>query len=334
MTSVVRKAYIVRQTEGDMDNRLTRTTGTGTELVVVPGAEELVAAFLAGRTANTAAAYGRDLDDFAAYVGADTPAAAARQLLAGGHGAANLLALRYKAHLVERRLAPATVNRRLAALRSLVALGRTLGLVPWTLEVGSVKSEAYRDTRGPGEDGSRRLLGQLERRTDAKGLRDRALVHLLYDLALRRGEAVGLDLADVDLAAGTVAVLGKGRTERIALTLPAVTIKALAAWVEVRGTDPGPLFVNCDRAGKGERLTGRSVARIVGTLGRTLGLVVRPHGLRHASITSALDATGGDVRKVQRFSRHRDLRTLSRYDDSRVDFAGEVARLVAARVAV
>jgi len=317
-----------------METTLARTTETGTEIAAtVPGADELVAAFLAGRSANTVAAYRRDLDDFAAFIGAATAADAARVLLAGGHGAANLAALRYRAHLSERRLAAATINRRLAALRSLVALARTVGMVGWTLEVGSVRAEAYRDTRGPGEDGFRQLLGQLERRNDGKGRRDRALVHLLYDLALRRGEAVALDLADVNLAAGKVAVCGKGRTEKTPQTLPPQTVAALAAWIAVRGIAPGPLFLNADRAGKGGRLTGRSVARIVGGLGLAVGLAVRPHGLRHAAITAGLDATG-DVRKVQKFSRHADLRTLQRYDDNRADFAGEVARLVAARVAV
>jgi integrase/recombinase XerC len=104
------------------------------------------------------------------------------------------------------------------------------------------------------------------------------------------------------------------------------------AWLTVRGSEPGPLFVNFDRAGKGEGFSGRSIARLVLALGAAVGLAVRPHGLRHAAITEALDLTSGDVRKVQRFSRHRDLRVLNLYDDNRADLGGEVARLVAATV--
>jgi integrase/recombinase XerC len=67
----------------------------------------------------------------------------------------------------------------------------------------------------------------------------------------------------------------------------------------------------------------------VADLGTRAGLGhVRPHGLRHASVTAALDA-GVDIRKVQKFSRHRDLRTLTLYDDNRSDMAGEVAAVVA-----
>ena len=94
--------------------------------------------------------------------------------------------------------------------------------------------------------------------------------------------------------------------------------------------DPGPLFVNFDRAGKGQRLTGAAVYHIVGWLGAKAGLTVRPQGLRHLAITTALERTNGDMRAVAKFSRHKDLRTLSRYRDNRPDLAGKVASLVAA----
>src|SRR5262249_30401577 len=162
----------------------------------------------------------KDLEDLAAFLGVTDVEALPAVLLAGGQGAANERALAYRAHLVARGLAPATVNRRLAALRSLVKLARTLGLVPWALDVDGVRAEPYRDTRGPGRAGFARLLAVLVSRVDAKGLRDRALLRLLFDLGLRRGEAVGLDVADLDLEAGTADVLGKGRTQKARLTLP------------------------------------------------------------------------------------------------------------------
>jgi integrase/recombinase XerC len=299
-------------------------------LDATPATARLVEAFLAGRSPRTVRAYSGDLSDFAGIVGAATVAAAAAQLLAGGAGQANALALDYRTDLLNRGLSPATVNRRLAALRSLVKLGRLLGLVAWSLEAEGVKSEAYRDTRGPGRDGFRRLLAVLADRHDAKGVRDRALLRLTYDLGLRRAEAVGIDVADLDREAGTVAVLGKGRREKITLTLPAPTEAALDAWLAVRGTGPGPLFHRLDRAGKGKgRLTGAGVYDIIVSLGRRVGLRVRPHGLRHSAITSALDATNGDIRAVQRFSRHKDVRVIARYDDNRQDLAGQVARKVA-----
>jgi integrase/recombinase XerC len=292
----------------------------------------LVDSFLAGRSPRTFEAYRQDLQDFARFLGQDNPEDAARILLAYGKGRANETAHAYRAALLERKLSPATINRRLAALRSLVKLSRLFGVVEFSLDVESVKSQGYRDTRGPGRAGVRLLLDELDAHEGTKAKRDRALIRLLYDLGLRRGEAVALDLEDLDLKAGTVSIMGKGRTERETLTLPEPTKAALESWISVRGVEAGPLFLNFDRAAKGSRLTGRSVARVLAAIGVSVGLVVRPHGLRHAAVTEALDATGGNVRMVQKFSRHRDLRVLTLYDDNRQDMGGEVARLVASRV--
>ncbi len=292
-------------------------------------AARLVSAFLSGRSPRTLAAYRKDLQDFARWAGAATPEAAAAMLLGAPHGAANEAALRYRAHLLERGLSPATVNRRLAAQRSLVGLARVLGLVPWALEVAGVRGESYRDTRGPGAGGVRKLLEVLAGRQGARAARDRALVSLLYHLGLRRAEVVALDVGDLDLAGGSVDVLGKGRREKQRLSLPGPTRDALGAWLKERGPQPGPLFVALDRAHRGKRLSGDGVYLIIRRLGEAAGLRARPHGLRHAAITRALDLTGGDVRKVQRFSRHRDVRVLVRYDDAREDLAGDVARRLA-----
>ncbi len=307
-----------------MSNALTRAA---TSVTVA----RLVGAFLSNKSQNTVAAYAADLRAFAKFVCADDVDAAANALLRLDPGVANAVALEYRADLVERGLSASTVNRRLASLRSLVALARTLGLVTWELQVKNLRAEAYRDTRGPGFHGFVMLLAALEGRRSRKATRDRALLRLLFDLALRRGEVVSLDAADVDLVAGSLNVLGKGRNARVRLTLPEPTKAALAAWLEVRGFDEGPLFTNVDRAGKGKRLTGRSVHRIVTRLGKDAGVAVRPHGLRHAAITSGLDATNGDVRAVQRFSRHKSLATLTLYDDCRRDLAGKVARMVASK---
>lgn len=296
---------------------------------VHPG-ERLVAAFFAGRNPRTVAAYREDLDVFRGFVGPPTLQDAAALLLGRPHGEANALVLAWKADMVERGLAAATINRRLAAVRSLVKLGRTLGLVPWALDVEGVDAQPYRNTRGPGVEAVRRMVSAVQARGDAKGVRDAAIIRLLHDLALRRGEVVSLNLEDLDLEEGRLAVLGKGRTAQVWMTVPPPTLDALNAWLAVRGTEPGPLFKSFDHAGKGSgRLTGAGVFNLVRDAGRAVGITVRPHGLRHTAITEALDATRGDVRKVQRFSRHRDVRTLQIYDDNRQDFCGEVAALVA-----
>jgi integrase/recombinase XerC len=285
----------------------------------------------AGRNARTLTAYSGDLAAFAAWSGAPDAPSTLRALLAHGHGEANGAALLYRAAMTDAGLAPATINRRLAALRSVVKLARQLGVIAWALDVSGVKAERRRDVRGPDVAGFRRLLDVLAGRDNEKARRDRAILRLLYDVALRRSELVGLDLADVDLEAAELRVIRKGKRERQALTLPPETVAALRDWIAARGAEPGPLFRNADRAGKGSgRLTAGGVHGIVGALGRAAGLTVRPHGLRHAAITAALDATGGDVRRVQRFAGHASPTTTMQYDDARADLAGSVARLVAA----
>jgi len=291
-------------------------------------------AVLAGRNARTARAYRADYEDFARFLRATSPAAALEALVTLPHGTANAAALAYRAHLVERKLAAATVARRLAALRSAVKLARQLGRVSWALEVESPRPQGYRDTAGPGRDGWRAMLDRArDEATTPKGRRDLALVRLLHDLALRRAEAVALDLADLDLARGVLQVTGKGKTAKVPITLPDPTRRALADWLAARGPEPGPLFRRLDHAAgaAGGRLTGRAVHQIVGALGRRaqLSRPVRPHGLRHQGITRALDATGGDVRAVRRFSRHAKLDTLLTYDDNRRDLAADVSRAVA-----
>jgi integrase/recombinase XerC len=309
---------------------------TVSEAGLVPlsvAAEQLVDRFLAGRTPATRDAYQRDLADFAAWLGT-TPRPAVGQLLGAGPGRVNQLVLDYVHHLQEHGRSRATINRRLAALRSIVKMARLIGLVSWSIEVGGEKVERYRDTRGPGLTGVRRLLTSLAESDEPKAVRDRAIVRLLHDVALRRGEVVGLDLehADLDAEEPAVSIRGKGREGRERVTLPHETARALRAWRETRGTEPGPLFTNFDRAGKGERLSARSVARVVAAAGDRAGVRARPHGLRHSAITTVLDLNGGDVRAAQKFSRHLDVRTLLRYDDNRQDLGGQMARLVAAAV--
>ncbi len=137
---------------------------------------------------------------------------------------------------------------------------------------------------------------------------------------------MALDLADADLDGGTVSVAGKGHTEPVRVTLPGPTRAALAGWAASLGSEPGPLFVRLDRA-----------ARAPHPADRHGGLPDRP-GPGPADAAARAAARGdhpgagrdrGDVRTVQRFSRHADARTLVVDDDRRRDLAGDVVRLVA-----
>lgn len=306
---------------------------------------QLADGFFARYAGTTLRTYRGKLRAYSAWLGVpldQLPVA----LLARGATQVHVDVERYRAYLRdERGASPATTNGHLAALRSLVRFLRRVHACAWTLDAPSERAAAYRDTAGPGLRAVRAVLRAAARQPDArKAARDVALVRLLVDRALRRGEVVGLDVVHVvPNDAGmprAVLVRAKGKHEREPLTLPPKTAAALAAWVAARGGEPGPLFVALDpgagRTGRrgrpravADRLTGEGVAHILAALAERarVGARVRPHGLRHTAITALLDA-GAGLREAQRFSRHADPRTLMRYDDNRTDIGGEMARRV------
>lgn len=294
---------------------------------------KLIETFMAGRSRHTQESYNRALERFCAFARVSTPSELAKKLFGGGPGPAHLLIFQFRDHLKESKKSAATVNLHLAAIRSFVKFAKKVGAVAWELSVEGVPVEPVRDTRGPGEDGVNRLLSAALAQGGERALRDTALIRLMWDLGLREGECVGLDVEDVDFQRGLLWILGKQRKQKQPLTLPAPTADALRAWI--RGRSTGAVFTNFDRAGKGEgrRLTGRSVQRIVGRLGRSCGLAgARPHGVRHAAITTVLDVVHGNVRVAQKFSRHKSADMVLRYDDNRQDLGGEAAKLVADRL--
>ena len=281
-------------------------------------------------SAATADRYAAALRGFAAWLGIpaeEVPTV----LLAHGRGPAVQLSRRYKQALMARGRAPATVNVALAALRNVVNVARQVGLVEWALEVRALRVVAYRDTRGPGVDAVRRMLataaGDPDPRRAAGSV---AVLRVLVDLGLRRAEAAGLTIADlewtpdVDPSVPTALwVLGKGHRERQRLDLPPETATALAAWLTVRGQAPGSVF----------GLRPRGLARRIAVLGTRSGVGhVRVQGLRHVSVSLAVQATHGDCARARTHSRHAHIQTLTVYRDAAQGEALSVARLVAAQL--
>lgn len=292
------------------------------------GAERLISAWLDGLSEETINHYRSDMEIFARFIGAPNGADAGKHLMSLSNGEANLLALEFRNHMAKQGHASASVNRRLAALRSFTKAARKVGLIPWVLEVDRLPAQPYRDTRGPGHDGFKAMLDELAKRDDAKAARDIAIIRLLGERGLRSKEVAGLDVADVDLEKGAVFILGKMRREKEWVGLAPPTTEALKRWLDVRGTDAGPLWVRFQHAYGAGRLSRQGLYRMVRELGDAVGVRARPHGLRHSAITQALDA-GLDVRSVQRFSRHKNLNTLLIYDDNRQDLGREVSAAIA-----
>jgi integrase/recombinase XerC len=241
--------------------------------------------------------------------------------------------LRYKALLFEQGLKEATVNRRLASIRALVAMGRKLGVCDYTLE--DVKSETvrkYRDTTGIPPMDYIKVLALCDR-TTLEGKRDYALLKLLWDNALRRNEVSLLNMGDFEVNRRQLRILGKGKgTQAEIIGLSQGTTRALVEWLKEREgiTESDPLFIALDFKYKGRRLGGDGIYKLVRRYCEKAGISKRmsPHRVRHSAITAALDATEGNVRKVQKLSRHKQLDTLMIYDDNRGKDQEELTELL------
>jgi len=309
------------------------TIGTSFDTSVTP---DVLQQLLADkRSANTRRAYERDVTQFFRFMtGKEVTPDLVLEFLHLERTQAVTVVLKYKASLIQQGLKEATVNRRLAAIKSLVVMGRKIGVCNFSLEdVKGEKTQKYRDTSGISSEAFKQVLAQCDRFT-LQGKRDYALLRLLWGNALRRNEVSQLNIGNFDPNSKTLQILGKGRgTQSEVIDLGDATTDAIADWLEVsRGVRPddAPLFTSLDFYNNGHRLTGDGLLKIVVRLCSKAGIrkTMSPHRIRHSAITAALDATDGNVRKVQKLSRHRQLDTLMIYDDNRGRDQAEVTGLL------
>lgn len=147
-----------------------------------------------------------------------------------------------------------------------------------------------------------------------RGLRDRAILHVLYAAGLRVSEVCGLKLADVDRKKGLVSAFGKGQKRRL-VPLGEPALEALDAYLRVRGEHPRAaasqtLFLSP----RGGALTRQAVWKMLGAYARGVGITKphSPHKLRHSFATHLLEG-GADLRSVQALLGHADISTTEVY---------------------
>jgi integrase/recombinase XerC len=221
----------------------------------------------------------------------------------------------YLAELGDRGYVKASVSRRLAELRSFGAyLVRSSELEHNPFRLVSGPRLPRRLPRDLTVADIERLLATPDLSTPL-GLRNRAIIEVLYGAGLRVSELVGLDLSDVDLSLGQVRVLGKGQKERVAL-LGRCAVEALHGYLR----DGRPALLR-RRAGealwlnnRGGRLSVRGVAMMLSDAGEQAGIrrPVSAHVLRHSFATHLLDG-GADLRVVQELLGHANLATTQIY---------------------
>lgn len=308
-------------------------------------AETILRAWREGKSENTVRSYQHDMEDFALYfsraLGISPPlrySSALDRLFRQSAPSAHEIILGFRHHLLAANMAPASINRHLATLRSFSKLARMLGMMSWYLEVPGVKAEKRRKTVGPTPADVRRMLAATNCDTEAE-TRDYAIVLCFYALGLRVSELCGLRLEETDFEQGTTWIKGKGRREKELIPLPVAVTAAIRRYLAHRGQAPGPLFQSRGQRGKSRdgALETRSVLRIVRELGQKVGIHCWCHALRHSSITAAIEAAGRagiGLEKVKAHSRHATIATLMIYHDEhdRTGTQRTLADLVAASV--
>jgi len=265
-----------------------------------------------GAAERTRRAYGVDLGGFAEWAGEQglRPADVRHRDVR-----------RYGAGLSNAGAAPATVARKLAAIRGLYGyLVRTerAGSNPAELVSSPKRSEKLPNVLTTEQ--MRSLLERIPARTPLE-LRDRAMLELAYSCGLRCEEIVNLDLRAFDFETEQLRVLGKGSKERL-LPVGEPAQRALQRYLDkgrhALATDPREQALFLSKSGR--RLSNSDVTRRLGLWTREAALAagVSPHSLRHSFATHLLEG-GADLRTIQELLGHASISTTQVY--TRVDAA-------------
>lgn len=258
---------------------------------------------------KTSSSYRYDIISFAEFLdkrGSDSPA-----ILSVRHTHIR----KYLSYLQSTGKSRRTILRRLSALKSfyryMVKMGRiesnpTDMLAPLKREKRLPRPLAQKDIE--------RLLCAPDAE-EGLGIRDIAILELIYSSGLRLSEAVGLDLSDLDLRHLTARVMGKGSKERIA-PVGSAAARAVGRYLSesrpelAKGSCCTALFLS----NRGGRLTGRQIQRIMSKYSVMAGISGKPtpHALRHSFATHLLDS-GADLRAVQELLGHSDISSTQIY---------------------
>ncbi len=259
-----------------------------------------------GLADNTIQSYGRDLKNYATYL-------ANKKMTINSVTQTSIIS--YLLHLQGKGLATASVSRNLASLKSFfhfLVRENVLSSDP-TINLESPKQQKKLPQVLTTNEVSQ-LLSIPDLKTVA-GLRDKAMLEMLYATGLRVSELTGLDCKDVDLEFGYVKCLGKGSKERI-VPLGSVAIRVLKDYLK-RGRPELVSAAGCEAIflnHHGKRLTRQGFWKIIKKYAESLGTekTITPHTLRHSFATHLLE-NGADLRAVQEMLGHADISTTQIY---------------------
>jgi len=278
------------------------------------------------RRNKTKAAYRSDLAQFRAFAGED--------LALASMGSA--LIEKWAAHLQAEKYSPASIRRKIVVLKVFcsywVRRGELAESPFWRVQLSLGRIEQLPRTLTEGE--MRDLLAQarLNHRASARkhsngkatendrpssesyrGLRDLALVDLLFATGMRVGEVSALDLKDFAVGEASFRVQGKGGRDRLAFAVDDQTVEIQRKHRKARkrtDTESPALFLNAS----GQRLSTQGITNVISQLRKAAGIErhITPHMLRH-TVATLLLRNGADIRVVQEFLGHASIATTQRY---------------------
>lgn len=216
--------------------------------------------------------------------------------------------------------APSTGNRIVCAIRGILKRACVLGQISdldYRRAIDVQQIRGYRLPPGrslsPGE--LRALFDACDRAT-ILGIRNAAVLAVLYGCGLRRAELVSLELSSWDGEVSSLTVQGKGNKDR-KVYAPEGTKLALSRWLERRGDDPGPLFLPTSHGGsvlEAASISKSALLKILRSIAKRAGVgSFTPHDLRRTFVGDLLDA-GADLATVQALAGHAHPTTTARYD--------------------
>ena len=281
-----------------------------------------------GYSAHTIRNYRIDLRQFLDFL-TEKAGLTKKETPAIGLDAVDFLAVREYLGRLYGAYARTTIARKLSALRSFLSFLERKGLLSGNpaADISTPKRNQPIPSHLPVDD----MFRLLERpnRESPLGLRDLAVLEVLYSCGLRVSELAGMNLSSIDFDQCLVRVLGKGNKERI-VPVGGTALKAVRDYLHAvaglrkkkkKNVEDPPLFINY----RGGRLSTRSIGKMVKKYGLECALLtaISPHALRHTFATHLLDG-GADLRSVQELLGHVSLSTTQKYTHVSLDRLMEV----------